>query len=143
MQKKHKMGQCLWVGSQKITPRGGTSLGGVTLGQVRLHYSPREVPLKWCNFPDLRGSNAIFGEVVVKHFSRTYNEKTTENYRNGYVAEKRIAYKLSKISIKKFEQHKFKTLVKIVSKFHVLFFYTFRQISLQRALLSDWADSSF
>ena len=31
-----------------------------------------------------------------------YDENTAENYRNGYVAEKRIASKLSKISILNF-----------------------------------------
>ena len=32
----------------------------------------------------------------------SYNEKTTENYRNGYVVEKRIVSKLSEISIPNF-----------------------------------------
>ena len=33
----------------------------------------------------------------------SYNDKTAENYRNCYVAEKRIVSKLSKISIPDFD----------------------------------------
>ena len=57
-----------------------------------------------------------------------YNKKTAKNYRNFNVVEKCIVSKLSKISIPNFNS------LKIVSKFRFSIFYTFREISRQRAL---------
>ena len=42
-------------------------------------------------------------EFKISNSVESYDEKTTENYRNCYVVEKRIVSKLSKISIPNFE----------------------------------------
>ena len=58
----------------------------------------------------------------------SYDEKTAENYRNCYVAEKLIVSKLSKISIPNlYSTNRRKEGV-----------YTFQKISRQRALRSGW-----
>ena len=49
---------------------------------------------------------------------KSYDEKTAENYRNFYVAEKLTISKLSDIN-PKFQLHKFKTYMNIIWKFHV------------------------
>ena len=41
-------------------------------------------------------------------FVKSYDEKTAENYRNCYFAEKPIVFKLSKISISKFDSTNWK-----------------------------------
>ena len=57
-------------------------------------------------------------ELKISISVESYDEKTAENDRNCYVAEKRIVSKLSKISMPNFDSSKFKTRIKIVSKFH-------------------------
>ena len=42
------------------------------------------------------------------HFVKSYDEKTAENYRNCYLAEKPIVFKLSKISIPNFDSTNWK-----------------------------------
>ena len=81
----------------------------------------------------------------------SYEEKTAENYRNCFVAEKRMVSKLSKISILNFSVQNscvlcFKKLVfqkSIVSKFYFPIICTFQEIGRQRALRSGRAGSSF
>ena len=43
-------------------------------------------------------------EIKISISVESFDERTTKNYRNCYVAEKRIAYKLSKIKIQNFDK---------------------------------------
>ena len=67
-------------------------------------------------------------EFKISIYVESYDEKTTENYRNCYGAEMCRAFKLIDPI---FEQYK----LKIVSKFHVPTFYTVREVSRKRVLL--------
>ena len=51
----------------------------------------------------------------------SYDEKTTENYRNCYVAEERIIFKLSKILIPNFSSTNGKLKSKLCQNFTSLF----------------------
>ena len=42
-------------------------------------------------------------EFKISILVESYGEKTAKNYRNGYIAEKRIVSKLSEISIPNFD----------------------------------------
>ena len=82
-------------------------------------------------------------EFKISNSIENYTEKTAENDRKRYVAEKRIVSKLSKLSIPNFNKHKLRTCMKIVSKFNVPIFYNLREISRQSELQSGEAGSSF
>ena len=47
-------------------------------------------------------------EIQISVWIESYDEKTAENYRNCYIAEKHIVYKLFKISIPNFKSKNLK-----------------------------------
>ena len=67
-------------------------------------------------------------ELNISISAESYDEKTAENYRNCYVVEKNIVFKLSRISIPNFD----------TTKFQVPIFHAFREISHQRELWLCW-----
>ena len=66
----------------------------------------------------------------------SYDEKTAENYRNCFVAEKHIVSKLLKISIPNVQIEDLNVVC-----VNIPHFYTFQEICGQRALLSGRVES--
>ena len=73
----------------------------------------------------------------------TYDEKTAENDRNCYFADKAHSFQtITDISPKFKKKHKFMTWMKIVFKFHAPILYSSREISRQIALRSGRVGSN-
>ena len=74
-------------------------------------------------------------EFKISILVESYDEKTAENYRNRYVAEKRIVSKLSKISIPNFNSTNWRLKYKFCYNFTFLSIELFEKKAMRHGLV--------